>query len=151
MTNNNISDSRIRRQSEKDDYLEGIMSKEDTMFGKKGLLFGPEQTLNEGGFELELRNGGSNLRQAVTNGSLNDVRVFLSDEEHNVNTIDAQHGLTALHMASKRNRIEVINLLLDFGADVDTKSTDGSTALHIASRYVSNRHTFFTCITSFIL
>lgn len=132
------SNTTLKSNRKENEYLEGIMTKEDAMFGKKELLFRPKQTsfVNEGSFELEMRNGGSNLHQAVTNGSVSDVRVFLLDEEHNIDKMDAQHGMTALHMASKYNRIEIVNLLLDFGASVDSKSTDGSTALHIASRYV---------------
>ena len=43
-----------------------------------------------------------------------------------------EDGWTPLHVASRRNRIEIAKLLIDRGADVEAK-VDGWTPLHLAS------------------
>jgi ankyrin repeat protein len=45
-----------------------------------------------------------------------------------------EDGWTPLHVASRRNRIEIAKLLIDRGADVEAK-VDGWTPLHLASRW----------------
>ena len=44
-----------------------------------------------------------------------------------------QNGLNALHLASKDGHIQVVQELLKRGANVDSATKKGNTALHIAS------------------
>lgn len=44
-----------------------------------------------------------------------------------------QNGLNALHLASKDGHIQVVDELLKRGANVDSATKKGNTALHIAS------------------
>lgn len=44
-----------------------------------------------------------------------------------------QNGLNALHLASKDGHVHVVTELLKRGANVDSATKKGNTALHIAS------------------
>lgn len=44
-----------------------------------------------------------------------------------------QNGLNALHLASKDGHIEIVKELLKRGANVNSATKKGNTALHIAS------------------
>lgn len=53
-----------------------------------------------------------------------------------LNELDKE-GFSLLHQAVRANDFRAVNALLDNGADIDIKSTDGFTPLHAAVRYVS--------------
>jgi len=44
-----------------------------------------------------------------------------------------QNGLNALHLASKDGHLDIVNELLKRGANVNSATKKGNTALHIAS------------------
>jgi hypothetical protein len=48
------------------------------------------------------------------------------------------HGQTALHLAAERDKLAVVMLLLDRGADVHARSDGGRTPLHLAARSASS-------------
>ena len=41
---------------------------------------------------------------------------------------------TALHWAAKRNKADVINILIDYGVKINQRDLGGRTALHLASK-----------------
>ncbi|KAI0026616.1 ankyrin repeat-containing domain protein, partial [Vararia minispora EC-137] len=74
------------------------------------------------------------LHRAVRTGDDNLVRSLLAAGED----IEARDdgGSTALHIAAKEGRVDIIvRLLLDGGADIDALSPSGMTALHYAVLY----------------
>ena len=73
----------------------------------------------------------SGLHRAVLNKRMELVHHFL--QYRDVNEKD-MHGATPLHYACKESCLEIVDLLLDFHADVNIKSNDGSTAIHIAAK-----------------
>ena len=44
-----------------------------------------------------------------------------------------QNGFTPLHIACKKNRIKVVELLLKFGASISATTESGLTPLHVAA------------------
>lgn len=62
-----------------------------------------------------------------------DVLTFILDTTSiNINLVDI-NGRAALHRAVLHNRLNVVKLLLDYGADVNNKTKSGLTALYTAS------------------
>ena len=57
--------------------------------------------------------------------SRNDVLRYINAKDNN--------GATPLHWASMNGRTEVVNLLIEKGADIHVKDNDGDTPLHWAS------------------
>ena len=63
-----------------------------------------------------------------------NLRLILQDEE-NINAVD-KNGRTALMYAARFNRNpEIIEILLEFGADASLKSVEGKTAYDYAVEY----------------
>lgn len=50
----------------------------------------------------------------------------------NINSKD-EDGFTALHLAADRGHVEAVKLLIDAGADLDIKTDDEETALHLGN------------------
>ena len=73
----------------------------------------------------------SDLHCAVLNKRTGLIHLLL--QYNDVNEKDF-HGATPLHYACKNDCSEIVDLLLDFHADVNIKSNDGSTAIHIAAK-----------------
>lgn len=73
------------------------------------------------------------FHRAVAYGNSEDVRKFLSEKKYDVDALD-EYGFTALHYAAQYNKVFILNMLLDFGADVAVTGVDGSTPLHLAAR-----------------
>ena len=59
------------------------------------------------------------------NDALEDMR--------NINKTD-RDGLSAIHRAVRGNKIQIVGILLDYGADINLKDNDGFTALHAGVR-----------------
>lgn len=80
-------------------------------------------------------------------------RVFVYVIDHESRVICLQNGLNALHLASKDGHLEIVKELLKRGANVNSATKKGNTALHIASLgkniYTYKtfyRHCVFICI-----
>jgi hypothetical protein len=71
------------------------------------------------------------LFELAFNGQSKAVRDLLMHRQTYVDACDSR-GLTALHFAAYNVHINVVNVLLDFGADVNQLSDDGLTSLTIA-------------------
>jgi len=72
------------------------------------------------------------LIAAVKKGDLAAIRQRL-DQGGDVSAADAKFGVTPLDWAAMRGDTDVVQLLIDRGADVNGSNKDGSTALHGAA------------------
>lgn len=75
----------------------------------------------------------NDLYEAIAKGQVDKMKSYLSSTENKVDILD-QNGDTALHHATRMNRVEVIDFLIKAGANVDVYSRDGLTPLHEAAR-----------------
>lgn len=73
------------------------------------------------------------FHRAVAHGNSEYVRKILSEKKHDVDAFD-EYGFIALHYAAQHNKVFILNMLLDFGAEASVTGADGSTALHLAAR-----------------
>ncbi|KHN46751.1 Putative ankyrin repeat protein [Glycine soja] len=75
------------------------------------------------------------LAQLVHDGSIDEIRQVLEHSEHTwkkaVDSVD-QNGDTLLHVAISKRRPDLVQLLLEFNADVESKNRSGETALESA-------------------
>lgn len=78
-----------------------------------------------------LENASLSLFEYSYNGQEKDVRDLLMQQSVYVDVCDS-YGLTALHFATYNGYINVINTLLDFGANVNQLCDDGLTPLSLA-------------------
>lgn len=70
------------------------------------------------------------LQHSVSNDRIEIVKLLLDQEYCAVN--DTSVGITALMFAARDSTPEMVQLLLDYGADKNIKSTDGKTAYDYA-------------------
>eukprot|EP00249_Psilotum_nudum_P036106 c6342_g1_i1 orf=390-2159(+) len=72
------------------------------------------------------------LTKLVTKGDMEDIRDALERDEEIINELDSQ-GKAALHVAISTGRPELVQLLLEFSADLEIRNKAGRTALHEAA------------------
>ncbi|GFQ77336.1 hypothetical protein TNCT_578431 [Trichonephila clavata] len=83
-------------------------------------------------FKIERNSFGfSPLFDAVVHSQKVAVQVFL--ERSHVDTCVSWGGFTSLHLAAETGCLEIVNLLLKKGADVNAKTDQLNTALHLSS------------------
>ena len=75
------------------------------------------------------------LHDAAKTDQIDTVRRLLK-EGHPVNAGDPSFGLTPLHFAVRNGCVEIAQLLLEHGADLNQPSTNGITPLNWASEYL---------------
>ncbi len=77
-------------------------------------------------------NGRTALHKAAFRGHLEIVTLLLS---HEPDAVDLRYadGCTALHDASRLNRPDVVERLIEGNADVNAKTKEGATPLHLAA------------------
>ncbi len=68
-----------------------------------------------------------------------DVVAMLLAHGADVDARDDVFEETPLHWAVRRNRLHVVELLIEYGADVNARSAHGDTPLSIATRYGRSR------------
>ena len=73
------------------------------------------------------------LLQATDDGNLKEVRGILSSGMVDVDCIGGPDDQTPLHVASFYGQKDVVQLLLDEGAEIDKADIDGRTPLHLAT------------------
>ncbi len=76
----------------------------------------------------------TDIYQAVLQGSLEALREALEDQV-NINDLDTSSGLSALHLAVKTQRQDLVEALLNHHADIQTRAAEvDDMPLHIAAR-----------------
>lgn len=87
--------------------------------------------------------GLSHFHIACTRNDLSTVELFLQHENLASLQIASDEyiysGYTPLHLAVEYNRFDLVKTLLINGANVNTKTSEGKTALHIACSHHSNK------------
>jgi Ankyrin repeats (3 copies) len=66
-------------------------------------------------------------------GNIKWVRVLIKSGI-NLNIKHEFYGWTALHLAAKSGKLDIVKALINAGADLNTKDNDGLTALHWVAR-----------------
>ncbi|XP_074119384.1 ankyrin repeat domain-containing protein 35 isoform X3 [Sminthopsis crassicaudata] len=72
------------------------------------------------------------LLEAVQRGDVNRVAVLASRKNARPTKLDS-HGQSPFHLAASKGLTECLSVLLDNGAEINSKNEDGSTALHLAT------------------
>ena len=72
------------------------------------------------------------LYGAAITGNIEAVRKYLTDSP-DINAVDGKYGVTPLCWAAFGGHAEIIELLIESGADVNAKNRDSGTALHGAA------------------
>ncbi|XP_054262267.1 ankyrin-1-like [Macrosteles quadrilineatus] len=73
------------------------------------------------------------LLLAVEAGNQSMCRELLSQQTADQLKATTDNGDTALHLAARRRDVDMVRILVDYGANVDSQNSEGQTALHIAS------------------
>lgn len=76
--------------------------------------------------------GSTPLHRAASKGLLSVVKLLLNRDDIKINFKDA-YGATALHLACEEDREQTALLLVEHGADIETKNRDGQTPLDLCS------------------
>ena len=103
-------------------------------------------TSNSSDLNAKDSEGNSPWLIAVSNNEVEIINYFSqkSGIEHSVNGL----GENALHLAAKRNDPSVLDEVLKFGLDINSKRSDGMTALHIAAMKAKDDHLLKELITA---
>ncbi|CAF1254164.1 unnamed protein product [Rotaria sordida] len=93
------------------------------------------------------------LRELACNGDLYQIQTLLTNKPNlNINSQNAMNGWTALHWAAKRNHRQVVEYLLENGANTDIQAHDKSTAAHVCNndslRQILESTTFDNSVSS---
>ncbi|CAF2154259.1 unnamed protein product [Rotaria magnacalcarata] len=74
------------------------------------------------------------LRELASKGDIHQIQTLLSNKPNlNVNSQNAMNGWTALHWAAKRNHTQVVEYLLEKGANKDIQTNDKLTPAHVCN------------------
>ena len=104
-----------------------------------GRHFQTADLLRQNGADLHVRGNEwrSPLHAAAHSGNLEVVRILIEYDHADINARDGTEG-TPLHWASSGQYFKdgsVLRFLLEHGADINVRSQDGWTPLHVASHY----------------
>ena len=75
------------------------------------------------------------IHDAVIDGDIELLTKLLKTQKNRINEPDEKTlaGRSSLHLASMRGRVDIVQLLLDNGADVTSCDKHGNTPLHLCA------------------
>lgn len=73
------------------------------------------------------------FREFACNGDVDSMTALLQTSRIDVNSQNKINGWSALHWASKRNNLAALSFLLDQGADINLKNTNGDLPVDLTS------------------
>ena len=121
------TEARKRRKLSADEVLEEAARNGDTAAVRAFLERLPPDR------DTALVKGNTCLILAARNGHTETVRYLVGLPEVDVNRRDSSNDYeTALHCATNKSHADVVQVLIDAGADIDTKNEDGDSPLHCA-------------------
>jgi len=82
--------------------------------------------------QLRTKAGGLTAVHFAAENSHTEIMKFFVNQMPSACQLKDDNGWTALHYAAKKD-FEMVNILLQAGADVEARNNDGNTALHLAS------------------
>ena len=74
------------------------------------------------------------IHHAAYEGDLKKVKEIIERDPNQINVQDSE-GFTPLHLASGKGHIEIVEFLLNHGADIELEILNGETTLMLAARY----------------
>jgi len=77
------------------------------------------------------------IHHAAYKGDLKKVKKIIDRDPNEINVQDSR-GFTPLHLASGKGHIEIVEFLLNHGADTESEIFDGETPLLVAARFAIN-------------
>ncbi len=80
--------------------------------------------------------GSMAIHMASANGNNEVVTILLKKDPTTINDVD-NRGNTPLHWAAMKDKPETVKLLMENGADIESKDADGWTPLHYAAAFSS--------------
>ena len=80
--------------------------------------------------------GSMAIHMASANGNNDVVMILLDKDPTTINDVD-NRGNTPLHWAAMKDKPETVKLLMENGADIESKDADGWTPLHYAAAFSS--------------
>jgi len=86
------------------------------------------------------------IHHAAYEGDLKKVKEIIDRDPNQINVQDVQ-GFTPLHLASSKGHIEIVEFLLNHGADTELEIFNGETPLMVAARYARNGQQYETIKT----
>ncbi|MGV2433346.1 MAG UNVERIFIED_CONTAM: ankyrin repeat domain-containing protein [Rickettsiaceae bacterium] len=91
--------------------------------------------------------GKTPIALACANGNYEVVKCLLTllTETNTKKALDNKN--MALHIAASKGYYQIVDLLLEHGADVNAKNASGRTALHLATLYCGLSSNIETCVT----
>jgi 26S proteasome non-ATPase regulatory subunit 10 len=78
------------------------------------------------------------LFDVISHDNVEDCKYILEREPSSVD-IEGWHGITPLHRVATKGNIEILEILLQFGADVNKVNAFGETPMHYACHMASLR------------
>jgi len=78
------------------------------------------------------------LFDVIAHDNVNDCKYILERDPSLINSV-GWHGMTPLHRASTRGNLEILEILLGYGAKVNAVNGFGETPLHFACQTASLR------------
>eukprot|EP00029_Vermamoeba_vermiformis_P006937 TRINITY_DN2860_c0_g1_i1.p1 TRINITY_DN2860_c0_g1~~TRINITY_DN2860_c0_g1_i1.p1 ORF type:complete len:699 (+),score=132.14 TRINITY_DN2860_c0_g1_i1:64-2160(+) len=100
------------------------------------------------GTAAKKKNGLSPFHKAAKNGELETLKDLLTKDPNLLNSLDGDNKCTALYHACRRGKIDIVNYLIEKGADVNLGDKTGKNPLHLTAR--STRDENFDCFKALI-
>lgn len=72
------------------------------------------------------------LRQNIKEGNTRQVESLLSNDA-NIETVFGEQSNRPLHIACRNVKVHIVKLLIDKGADISARMSNGNTPLHVAA------------------
>ena len=91
-----------------------------------------DQSIEEGIHMMTTLYTSKDVYDFARDGDVDELIVALNQGNNSTNWYKNKNGNTALHIAAGEGHINIVEILLNRGIDINSKNNDGDTALHWA-------------------